>query len=106
MFGKKAKRSPQMRPYPIKGSLARLIGEEWGKLAQRGDHWAEYMAVSRPRPGNQEQLDIRVFDEWCAAQKKIEVRDFSSLDEHPDLVLMEGWYDPKSKEGSIKAKST
>jgi hypothetical protein len=104
MFGKKEKQNVHEGPYPIRGSLSRIIGKEWEKIPQRGDHWAEYLAVSRPRPGNQEQVDIRIFYEWCAAQKRIEVKDFSSLVKHPDLVLMEGWYDQKSKKGSIKAK--
>lgn len=103
MFWKK-ERNPQ-KPFKISGSLARLIGTEWAKIPQSHDHWVSYMAVSRARADDQGQLDVRIFDEWGAAQKKVEVRDFSSLDGHPDLVLMEGWYDQKSKKGSIKAKA-
>ena len=103
MFGKK--KSAYQGPYRISGSLARIIGEEWGKIPQSGNHWVQYLAVSRPHSESEELVDVRVFDEWCAAQKKVQVKDFFSLDGHPDLVLMEGWYDKKSNKGSIKAKA-
>jgi hypothetical protein len=103
MFGKK--KSSYRGPYRITGSLARLIGEEWGKIPQSGDHWVEYLAVSRPHSENQEIVDVRVFDKWCATQKKVEVTDFSALDGHPELIVMEGWYDQKTNKASIKAKA-
>jgi hypothetical protein len=105
MFGKKDKQNAYRGPYRVSGSLARLIGGEWGKIPQSGDHWVQYMAVSRPHADDQKLVDVRIFDKVSAAQKKIEVKDFSSLDGHPDLILMEGWYDQKSMEGSIKAKA-
>lgn len=103
MFGKK--KSGYQGPYRITGNLARLIGEEWGKLPQNGDHWVQYLAVSRPHPEDLKVIDVRIFDEWCASQKKVQVKDFYSLDGHPDLILMEGWYDQESNKGSIKAKA-
>ena len=103
MFGKK--KSGYQGPYRVSGSLARVIGDEWGKIPQTQDHWVKYLAVSRPHTENLDLVDVRIFDEWCASQKKVEVRDFSSLDGHPELVLMEGWYDQKSNKGSIKAKA-
>jgi hypothetical protein len=103
MFGKK--KSGYKGPYRISGSLARLIGEEWGKIPQSGDHWVQYLAVSRPHQDNQELVDVRIFDKWCASQKKVEVKDFFSLDGHPELILIEGWYDQKNRKGDIKAKA-
>ena len=74
MFGKK--KSGYQGPYRITGNLARLIGEEWGKLPQNGDHWVQYLAVSRPHPEDLKVIDVRIFDEWCASQKKVQVKDF------------------------------
>lgn len=34
--------------------------------------------------------DVRVFDEAQAAAKKVSVKDYSSLDEHTELILFEG----------------
>jgi hypothetical protein len=101
MFWRKNKNDG--RPVSVPASMARLIGEEWGKIPRTGDHWAEYLAVMKTRNGADE-VDVRIFDKWCASEKKVEVRGYSSLDPHPDLVLLEGWFDQKSKKGEIKAR--
>ena len=105
MFSKNKKDTKELKPHEITGKLARLIGEEWGKIPQSGDHWVKYLAVSRPRPDNGDVKDIRVFDEWSAAHKNILVKDYASLDGSPDLIVMEGWYDSKTGKGDIKAKA-
>jgi hypothetical protein len=105
MFSKTKKAAKELMPQEITGKLARLIGEEWAKIPQSGDHWVKYLAVSRPRPDNGDVKDIRVFDEWSAAQKNLKVIDYASLDGAPDLILMEGWYDTKSGKADIKAKA-
>lgn len=89
-------------PEAVPAYLARLIGDEWGKLPRTGDHWAEYFVVMRPRSGD--EFDVRIFDKWIAAEKKVQVLDYSSLDAHPDLVLLEGSLNKKTKKGAIKAR--
>ena len=42
---------------------------------------------------------IRIFDPQAA--REFEIRDFSSLDEHPELILYEGQWDMESGEMSI-----
>jgi hypothetical protein len=88
------------RPQAVPAYLTRLIGDEWGKLPRVGDHWAEYHMVARPRGGD--DFDVRIFDSWSASEKKLEVLDYSSLDAHPDLVLLEGSFNKKTKKGAIK----
>lgn len=105
MFGIKWKRKAHQGPHSINNSLSRIIGAEWLKLPQPGDHWVQYLAVSRPNPENEQHVVVRIFDKWCAEQKKVAVQDFFSLDGHPELILMEGWYDQKSRRGNIKAKA-
>jgi hypothetical protein len=36
--------------------------------------------------------------------KNVTVKDYNSLDEHPDLILYEGWFDKKSMKVQIKEK--
>ena len=101
MFGKKKDNGA---PVKVDGSLSRKIGSEWGKIAMPGDHWVNYLAVKRPRADNKDILDVRIFDEAKANEQKVKVLDYASLDTHPDLVLLEGWIDNKSKKSEIKAK--
>ena len=85
--------------------MARLIGDEWGKLPRNEDHWSEYLAVMRPKSSEGVVFDVRIFDKWSAVEKKVTVTDYSSLDLHPELILLEGWFNKKTKKGEIKGNS-
>lgn len=41
-------------------------------------------------------FDIRVFDARAASSNGIAVRDYTSLDSHPELILCEGIFDKRS----------
>jgi len=100
------KRKDDGKPVSVSAAIARLIGDEWGKLPRSGDHWAEYLAVMKPQSEGQDVLDVRIYDKWCASEKKVNVQNYSSLDIHPDLILLEGWYDKRSNKGEIRARKT
>ena len=53
--------------------------------------WA-LKVVMRPREGQAERLDFRIFDPIQATLRSIQVMNYSSLDEHPNLILFDGWY--------------
>jgi hypothetical protein len=61
-------------------------------------------AVVRTRSTEEEVFNIRVFDESEALAKNIQVKDYISLDEHPDLIIYEGWFDEKSKRVELEEK--
>ncbi len=103
MFWFKSNGKKEERPHAVSGAMSRLIGEEWRKLPPIGDHWAEYLAVMRPKSEGSTACDVRIFSKWAAEEKKLTVANFSSLDDHPDLILLEGWFDKKTKKGEIKA---
>ena len=47
-------------------------------------------------------LNIRVFDDSEALAKKVQVKDYTSLDEHPDLIIYDGWFDEGSKQVKLE----
>ena len=49
-------------------------------------------------------LNIRVFDNSEAIAKKVEVKDYTSLDECPDLIIYEGWFDEGAKQVKLEEK--
>jgi hypothetical protein len=63
-------------------------------------------AVVRKRAGDKPGFDIRVYDELEMAEKKVKVKDYTSLDERPDLILYEGWFDRQTKQISLKDLAT
>ena len=61
-------------------------------------------AVVRKRETGEAALNIRVFDNSEALAKKVQVKDYTSLDEHLDLIIYEGWFDERSKQVKLEDK--
>jgi len=61
-------------------------------------------AVVRASSTEEGVFNIRVFDESETLAKKIQVKDYTSLDNHPDLIIYEGWFDEKSKRVELEEK--
>ena len=62
-------------------------------------------AVVRKRPQRETEFEYRVFDQSEADARQVQIRDYNSLDEHPDLVLYEGWFDEETKHAEMTEKS-
>ena len=73
------------------------------KLGGNPDRIWYFKAVIRPREGRKDIFDVRVFDEAQAASQKVSIKDYNSLNEHPDLILYEGWFNERI-EAEIKKK--
>jgi len=61
-------------------------------------------ALVRRSPKAEKALDCRIFDESEAAAGKVQIKDYTSLDEHPELILYEGWFDEKSQHVELEEK--
>jgi len=61
-------------------------------------------AVVRKSPTGETAFNIRVFDESEGLAKTVQVEDYTSLDESPDLIIYEGWFDEGSKQVKLEEK--
>jgi hypothetical protein len=61
-------------------------------------------AVVGNNPNGETGLNIRIFDESEVLAKKVEVKDYTSLDGHPDLIIYEGQFDEDSKRVKLEEK--
>ncbi len=61
-------------------------------------------AVVRKSATGETAFNIRVFDESEALAKKVQVKDYTFLDERPDLIIYEGWFDEGSKQVKLEEK--
>jgi hypothetical protein len=61
-------------------------------------------AVIHKSETGESPLHIRIFDNSDAIAKKVQVNDYASLDEHPDLMIYEGWFDERSKQVKLEEK--
>jgi hypothetical protein len=50
------------------------------------------MAVMIPRSDEKDVIDVRVYDSNKAAHNSVIVKNYHSLDDHPALVIFDGWY--------------
>ena len=61
-------------------------------------------AVVCKSPRVEKAFDIRVFDESEAAANEVQIKDYTSLDAHPNLTIYEGWFDEESKRVQLEEK--
>jgi hypothetical protein len=101
-WGKKSEKeeklaAPREIPGPVQNYLVveRKMDPDLVKLLK---------AVIRKSETGEAPLNIRVFDNSEAIAKKVQVKDYASLDEHPDLMLYEGWFDERSKQVKLEEK--
>ncbi|QTA79992.1 Uncharacterized protein dnl_22770 [Desulfonema limicola] len=59
-------------------------------------------AVVRPKENVKSINNIRIYDPSTAAAMEVKVKDYTSLDNYPDLILFDGWYDKDSWEMKIR----
>jgi hypothetical protein len=61
-------------------------------------------AVVRKNATGERAFYVRVFDEEEGLAKNVQVKDYTSLDECPELVIYEGWFDEGSKQVKMEEK--
>ncbi|MDP2916541.1 MAG: hypothetical protein Q8O16_01265 [Dehalococcoidia bacterium] len=60
--------------------------------------------VVRKSQGEKGGFDIRIFDASDAEARKVQVKDYLTLDGHPELTLYEGWFDEGSKSVTLEER--
>jgi len=60
--------------------------------------WAwNLKCVRKPRENSKSTFDIRIFSSATVANHGVKVSDYTSLDNHMDLVIFVGWYDKNTQ---------
>ena len=63
-----------------------------------------FKSVVRKRPETETAMDCRIFDPSEATANEIDIKNYTTLDEHPELVLFEGWFDEHSQQVEMAQK--
>lgn len=66
--------------------------------------WVKLLRSVERKSTTGSAFEIRVFDESEMKAKKVQVKDYSSLDERPDLIMYEGSFDERSKQVKLEEK--
>ncbi|MBU2497563.1 MAG: hypothetical protein KKE57_01555 [Proteobacteria bacterium] len=89
---------PKEIPYPVGKHLVVALNQD--------PDWVwQLKGVVRHRPEGKDAFDVRVYSVNDAVLKKVSVKNYTSLDAHADLILFEGWFDKKSMEVHVEAKT-
>jgi hypothetical protein len=67
--------------------------------------WAwSLKAVLKPDDSVDRSFFVRLFEERQATSKGVNVKNFTTLDSHPELILFEGWFSKKTHEAKLEAR--
>ncbi len=73
-----------------------LVGQFMVVKEKQNPDWVwKLKSVLRPA-GKKKDFYCRIFDELQASKSGVKVKDWTSLDEHPDLILWEGYFDKEN----------
>lgn len=96
MFWKREKGKEGEVKLPGPKSIPDLPGRHMVLEEKRDPNWVwNLKGVVRPA-GAKEEFYCRVFNPAQVAQAGVEVKDWTSLDDHPDLILWEGYFNKKT----------
>jgi len=97
-WGKKA--NGLLPPKSIPDAVGRHLVVSLGK----NPDWVwNLKAVMRSKGEDKDSFEIRVFDQSKVSEKGIKVRDYNTFDEHPEMILYEGWFNKRTFEAKIQA---
>ena len=110
MFGRKkpaTEEQPQPKAEKLPGprSVEELVGRHLVVDLDQDPDWVwQLRSVVRRRADGKHRFDFRVFDEARVAQRKVKVKDWTTFDQYPELVLYQGWFDKVSMEVHFEVK--
>jgi hypothetical protein len=60
--------------------------------------------IRQRQHSEQKVFDIRIFDDADAAARKVQVKDYTTFEIHPDLVAYDGWFNETTKQVELTEK--
>ena len=96
MFWKHKETKEGVAKLPSPKGVPELVGRYMVVEEKKNPDWVWALkGVVRPA-GKRKAFYCRVFDEAQTSQVRVKVKDWASLDDHPDLILWEGYCDKET----------
>jgi hypothetical protein len=96
---------PKVEKLPRPKSIPEPVGRYLVVHMGKDPDWVwNLQAAIRMREEKPNTFYFRVFDPSKASASRISVRDYTSLEKTPQLILFEGWYDKKLFEVHMEEK--
>jgi hypothetical protein len=58
--------------------------------------------VKRPMENSKSTFHVRIFSSATVMQHGVKIKDYTSLDDHMDLVIFAGWYDKETRQVQVE----
>ena len=98
---------PKAEKLPGPRSIEELVGRHLVIDLDQDPDWTwQLRSVVRQRADGKHRFDFRVFDAAQVTAKKVKVKDYTSFDNCPELILYQGWFDKVSMEVHFEEKKT
>ena len=94
---------PEAEKLPGPKDISQLIGGPVVTTLKPNPDWFwKLKQVTHPRLDSKDAFDFRIFDPAQAKAKKIDIKNYNSLDEYPDLIFCQGWVDKRDNKVHIE----
>ena len=104
---KEAEGTPKKSKLPGPRELPDAVGRKLVVDMEMDPDWAwSLKALIRRRDGDRHVRDIRIFDPEKSFAAGIAVKNFDSLDAHPDHILFTGWHNTDTGEVQLTTGSS
>ena len=91
------------RKLPRPKEMPQEIGRHLVVVEGYDPDWAWNLKFAlQPQEEGSAVFNFRIFDESAAAQKGMRIANFTSLDNHGDLILFQGWINRKTRQFEIE----
>ncbi len=97
------KKSKLPGPKDLPDAVGRLLVVE---MENDPDWCWSLKCVTRPREGGKYMRDFRVFDPAKTLGAGVGVKNYDSLDLHPEQILFAGWYDTDTGRAALSPESS
>jgi len=103
MFWRKKEKDSSQEKLPRPKGIPDAVGRYLVVNMGRDPNWVwNLKAALRPKAGEADSFDFRVFDGIKAANQKVAVKNYNTLTEHPELILFEGTFNKKTYQVSLQ----
>ena len=88
---------------PRPKDILSVVGMNLVTAFNRNPDWVwNLKTATMVKPDDRNVTLYRVFDPAQAGSAKVSVKNYKTLDSHPELILYEGWMNKKNKQFEIK----
>ena len=97
--------SGEVKKLPKPKDIPPSVGRQLVVQFKQDPDWVwSLKSVERHQEGSKKKYDVRVFDETETRSKGVRVLNYETLDQYPQLVLFEGWFDKESYDAHLEQK--